>query len=224
MVYFNKSQPAPSCLITEKAKKSGDYKCGDVLERIKNDFHNKCYICEYKEPVTINVEHFRPHKGNCELKFDWNNLFWSCGHCNNIKSDEYTDIIDCTNPDEDIENRIKISIRPFPKEKVVLEQLDTETSTSSTIKLLDSIYNGTTKLKTIESVNLRNKLLKEIKEFQSYLFDYYNDEFSDDHKEFFLIHIKKHLSNKSNFTAFKRWIIKENEVLMNDFGQYFIDL
>ena len=105
MVYFEKSQPAPDCLEVEKDKAGGDYKCGDVLDRIKTDFKNKCYICGYKEPVTINVEHFRPHKGNNDLKFQWENLFWSCSHCNNTKLDNYDDIIDCTDLNEDIENR-----------------------------------------------------------------------------------------------------------------------
>ncbi len=70
MTYIEKSQPAPKCLETKKNKTNGDYKCGNVLERIKNDFNNKCYICEYKEPETINIEHFRPHKGDIHLKFD----------------------------------------------------------------------------------------------------------------------------------------------------------
>lgn len=75
MVYIEKSQPAPKCLDKEKNKANGDYRCASVLDRIKNDFRNKCYICEYKEPVSINIEHFRPHKGDKNLKFDWNNLF-----------------------------------------------------------------------------------------------------------------------------------------------------
>ena len=69
MLFFAKSQPA------------GDYKCGDVLELLKNDFKNKCYICECKESlISRNTEHFIPHKGDKNLKFDWNNLFWSCSH------------------------------------------------------------------------------------------------------------------------------------------------
>ena len=41
MIYLEKSQPAPECLVSEKAKASGDYKCGDTLNRIKDDFKNK---------------------------------------------------------------------------------------------------------------------------------------------------------------------------------------
>ena len=58
MLYFKKSQPAPKCLAIEKKKSNGDYKCGTVLARLKDDFRNKCYICEYSKPPSINVEHF----------------------------------------------------------------------------------------------------------------------------------------------------------------------
>jgi hypothetical protein len=44
MIYQPKSQPAPACLEAEKAKKNGNYNCGDVLDRLKTDFKNKCYI------------------------------------------------------------------------------------------------------------------------------------------------------------------------------------
>lgn len=221
MVYFEKSNPAPACLDTEKAKATGDYKCGNVLDVIKADFKNKCYICEFKEPVTINVEHFRPHKGDKDLKFAWNNLFWSCGHCNNIKLDNFNDLIDCTDLAEDIENRVKVYIKPFPKERVIIEALDNKPSTKTTANLLNDVYNGTTKLKTIESSNLRNSILLEIKDFQKYLFLYFEDGFAEDDKTFFLANIKKHLSKSSNFTAFKRTIIRENDVMMDEFEQYF---
>ncbi len=221
MIYFEKSQPAPSCLATEKLKNHGDYKCGDVLERLKNDFKNKCYLCELKEPISINVEHFRPHKGNKELKFQWENLFWSCSHCNNVKLDKYEDIIDCTNADEEIESRIKLVMKPFPKEQVTVEALDEEQSTLSTKELLNGIYNGTTDLKTIESASLRNQILVEIMDFQEYLCDYYKDGFDDAYKEKTLAHIKRHLSQSSNFTTFKRWIIRDNEAMREEFERYF---
>jgi uncharacterized protein (TIGR02646 family) len=221
MVHFEKSQPAPECLGTEKAKPNGDYKCGEVLERIKTDFKNKCYICGYKEPVTINVEHFRPHKGNQDLKFQWENLFWSCSHCNNTKLDNYDDILDCTDINEDIENRLKIIMKPFPKETVTIEPLDQNQSTLATAELLNAVFNGTTKLKTIEASNLRNKVLEEIRDFQEYLFNYYSDGFDTEDKVLFLAHIKRHLKKSSNFTAFKRWIIRENDVMRAELEQYF---
>ena len=41
MLYLPKSQPAPDCLAHEKTKADGDYKCGDVLNRLASDFKNK---------------------------------------------------------------------------------------------------------------------------------------------------------------------------------------
>jgi len=221
MVYFEKSQPAPDCLINEKVKADGDYKCGNVLNKIESDFKKKCYICEVKEPGTINVEHFRPHMGDNNLKFDWNNLYWSCSHCNNIKSNNYGDLIDCTDLAENIEDRIKLHMKPFPMEGVEVEAMDTNASTLSTVDLLNKTYNGSTKLKTLESSGLRNKILYDIIDFQHYTTQYLIGGFDEDHKNLCLTHIKRHLSRASNFTAFKRWIVKENEVMRNEFEKYF---
>ncbi|MCD6068162.1 MAG: endonuclease [Bacteroidetes bacterium] len=221
MVYFEKSQPAPDCLEKEKLKTSGDYKCLNVLNRIKDDFKNKCYICEYKEPTSINVEHFTPHEGNIDLKFDWNNLFWACSHCNNTKLANYKNILNCTDKTQNIGNRLKYGFKPFPLEKVKIEELDTSAETLMTKSLLMDIYNGTTKLKTIESSNLRNKLLEEILSFQQNLLDYFNDTYTKKDKKYFLIRIKGQLNRSSNFTAFKREIIMENPDLKAEFEKYF---
>ena len=62
MVNYTKSQPPPASLAIEKAKgKSGKYNEADVLERLEADFYNKCYICEQKAPIAINVEHLVSH-------------------------------------------------------------------------------------------------------------------------------------------------------------------
>jgi len=52
------------------------------------------------------------------LKFDWNNLFWSCYHCNNIKSIKYNDILNCTIISDDVENALYYHMPPYPKEMV----------------------------------------------------------------------------------------------------------
>lgn len=221
MVYFEKSQPAPDCLILEKAKANGDYKCSNVLERIKIDFKNKCYICEYKEPTAINVEHFRPHEGDKDLKFDWNNLFWSCSHCNNTKLASYQNILDCTNSSHEVENKLKYIFKPFPFETVQIIELDNSEETLRTRDLLNAVYNGTTKLKTIESANLRNKLLEEIMDFQRLLCEYFRDTNTQEDKDFFLIRIRGHIHRGSNFTSFKRWIVLENQKLKEEFEIHF---
>jgi hypothetical protein len=216
LLFFEKSQPAPECLAQEKGKKSGDYKCGDVLPRLKADFRNKCYICE-TQPTAINVEHFRPHKGDRDLMFDWNNLFWSCAHCNNIKGDQYADLLNCTNPGDRIEGKLKYSCKPFPHEMVSIEALDQDANTESTKALILAVFNGTTDLKQLEAANLRDQLLKEIRDFQNYLYDYFDPTCTSKEKDYLYRKIKSHLNEASSFTSFKRWIIRENDRLKQEF-------
>lgn len=219
MINFLKSQPAPECLALEKGKKSGDYKCGDVLTRLKADFFNKCYICESKAPPTINVEHFVPHKENVELKFSWDNLFWSCGHCNNAKLARFTNLLDCTKPESSVETRLRLKMNPFPKEKIEIVACDSDPRTTETKELLDAVYNGTTHLKTIEAANIRDEVLKEVKKFQDLLIYYFDIEPYHDKNEL-LEKIKGHLSDSSSFTAIKRWIIRDSAGMFEELGEY----
>jgi hypothetical protein len=224
MLFFEKSYPAPACLEREKQKASGDYKCGDVLERLKNDFKNKCYICEMSAPTSINVEHFIPHQGDIELKFAWDNLFWSCAHCNNTKLAVYTNLLNCTQIEDDVEKSLKYEFKPFPKEKVKIIPIDVKNKkAANTCDLIEAIFNGTTPLKTLESANLRNLLLTEIRDFQGLLCDYYLPTNELDEINLLSKKIKQHLHKGSNFTSFKRWIIRDNEELLKDFGQYLTD-
>lgn len=113
MVKVVRSFPAPESLAKEAKKASGRYDKPDVIERLKEDFHNKCYICEMKELQDPNVEHLLPHKNGKypERKFDWENLFWACGHCNGIKNNGKYDagIVDCCrqDPEEFLDFRLK---------------------------------------------------------------------------------------------------------------------
>ena len=88
MVKVERSFPAPASLAVEAQKVKGSYSMPDVVKQLKEDFHNKCYICELSELQDAQVEHLLPHFDGKypERKFDWNNLFWSCGHCNNVKN------------------------------------------------------------------------------------------------------------------------------------------
>jgi hypothetical protein len=217
MIHLPKSQPAPISLASKKS-----YRELDVIERLHSDFKNKCYICEEKEITTLNVEHFISHRNNIDLKFDWNNLFFSCGHCNNTKlaKTEYDNILNCTDSKDDPESWIEYEMKPFPKEKVNLKSaqgFESNERVANTIKLLDSVYNGTTPLKLIESSNLRNKLLSEIKDFQKYLLEYYED-ISEQDKITCKKKIQNHLKSSSAFTAFKRRIIKNNMELQKEFS------
>ncbi len=121
MVKVERSFPAPKSLAEEAEKATGKYDKQDVIEQLKRDFHNKCYICEMKELQDPNVEHLLPHKNGRypKRKFDWENLFCSCWHCNGIKNNNKYDegIIDCCKQDPErylhfhlIENTIVIDV------------------------------------------------------------------------------------------------------------------
>jgi hypothetical protein len=221
MINIIKSQPEPACLAIEKGKVNGDYKCGDVLARITIDFHNKCYICEDKEPTSINVEHFIAHEGDKNLKFDWNNLFFACGHCNNTKLAKYNNLLNCIDPSHTILEWIKFDIKPFPKELANITAIATDAKTVETVTLLNEVYNGTTELKTIEASNLRNRLLNEIREFQKALFKYMEYEAVDEgYAADLLRDIRRRLLPSAAFAAFKVWIIKGNPFLLEKFGEF----
>lgn len=223
MINIVKSQPAPECLAIEKDKANGDYKCGDVQTRVKADFHNKCYICENSKPTSINIEHFRPHRGNKDLMFDWNNLFFACFHCNNLKSDDFTDILDCTNPTHNINDWIEFIIEPIGDASInfptfISERTDIETQ--NTIRLLEKVFKGSTQQKQIEAENLRDLLIEEIRNFYSYILDFLRPTTSLDRKTYCHQMIVEFLRPQYSFTSFKITIIKRNQRLLNEFGKY----
>ena len=130
MVKIERSFPAPGSLVEEARKMNGRYDKQDVIEQLKRDFHNKCYICEMKELQDPNVEHLLPHKNGKfqERKFDWENLFWSCGHCNGMKNNSKYDegIINCCKSDPEkyiyfrvTDNDVVITVSD-PKNKMLL--------------------------------------------------------------------------------------------------------
>jgi len=222
MIYFKKSQPAPDCLAIEFLKADGNYNCDCVLERLQKDFKNKCYLCESKIYSSVNIEHFKPHhNGKYKiLKFDWNNLFLACGHCNNIKSVKFDNILNCTDLNDTIEEKINYYFQGAPTELVKITVNSNDDKTLQTQELLLAIYNGTTQQKKLESENIRDTLAEEIANFLKYL-RRHRKEYDTKEKKRYCRKIEKHLKNTSAFTAFKRQIIKDNPQLFQEFGSYF---
>lgn len=205
MYNVDRSFPEPQSLKTEKLKVSGKYNSEDVLERLVEDFFNKCYLCEEKEISGINVEHLKPHKGDIDKKFQWKNLFLVCPHCNNTKLGNEDEILDCTNSSHKIYDWIEYNFTSFPKTKVELKIINNIDIVNNTVTLLDKIYNGSTVNKKFEADNIKKKIMREIQSFENLIFEYvYNS------KKELVEEIKEKLSRKSAFSAFKRWIIKNN--------------
>ena len=168
--------------LEEASQRGNSYNTENVNRALKAVFYGKCYICENKHATSYQIEHLIPHHGNARLKYDWNNLFWACAHCNNIKSDKYEPILDCT-----------------------------KRSVEQTVSLLEDVYYGTTPQKKIEAQIIRKNLRKNLSKFKEYVREYQEAEDAvekDDIGEL----LKRELNNSSEFTAFKRWLIWDNEM------------
>jgi hypothetical protein len=222
MIYLPKSQPAPACLEAEKMKAKGDHNCGDVLATLRKDFKDKCYICEEKYITSINTEHFIPHRGNKDLQFSWDNLFFSCYYCNNIKGHDkvFDDILNCTNETDGVDTKIKYQIDSFPKPKAIITAEENNQRVYNTVTLLNRIYNGNTPLKVIGAENLKAKITSEIAYFQGLLTDYFSSKTDEEENKKIKNDVIDHLSPSSHFTAFKRWVIRENNKYYSEFRDY----
>jgi hypothetical protein len=226
MIYFEKSQTVPESLAVEKQKASGKYNLEDVQEQLQKDFKDKCYICESRSLTSREVDHFKPYKDgkgheNKELEFCWDNLFLACRHCNGIKGSGYQPLWNCTRKEDNIEAHLSFSMLPFPRAQVEIFALDDDSRSINTKNLLDAIYTGTTAANKRDAANIRENLAKEIRDFQSLLFDYESESCGGAEKEHIRSKIAFELSSSSAFTAFKRSIIRRIPELTAEFGSMF---
>lgn len=140
MIKVTRSFPAPKSLAAEAVKPGGKYNLADVTEQLRRDFHDKCYICEIKPVSDPEVEHRLPHRNNTipGRKFDWENLFWACPHCNNVKNKAKYDagILDCCKVDP--EEYIEIELIG---DTVFIRAIKADPETMLTIQLLEEAYN-----------------------------------------------------------------------------------
>lgn len=220
MINISKNPVAPASLATEKAKANGSYREQDVVDALVSDSFNKCYLCEDSCPTTINVEHFKEHRGNRDLMFDWNNLHYSCGHCNSTKNDTFrggsSDILNCSNPDclvdkwiiyrleeEDLKSRVTI----MRNEEEDVTPFGTETD--NTVLLLNRIYNGTgTAIRNQEAYNLRQRIQRELVAFNYEVLKYVTTS-DDTAKSGIAENLRISIAADKPFAAFKRWILRD---------------
>jgi len=197
-----------------KIESDNDYRHGTVFHILAEDCHHKCYICEDK-PTSINVEHIVSHRNDPALKYNWHNLFIACTHCNNIKGTRYDDVINPTECDPEDYIALSIEIQNDFIDTVHVDFLQQDPCTLKTAELLRFVYNGgSTDIKEIECVNLRNEhLLPDIKLFKQYIQGF----FAEPELGYDAI-IKKEIDRSSKFAAFKRKIIRDNPELLSFFS------
>ena len=129
MIRVERSAEVPRSLVESTAEDR--YRHRDVVDQLAEDFHEKCYICEIKPVADPQVEHRLPHKGGAypDRKYDWNNLFYACDHCNTVKNKAVYDagIIDCCvrDPEEALlqelyENDVRVTAHDGSDSEAVL--------------------------------------------------------------------------------------------------------
>lgn len=204
-----KNPNSPKCLEKEKNKADGNYGCGNVYDLLNKDFKNKCYLCE-SEVLIPEIEHFIPNSvDNGKYKFDWNNLFFACSHCNGIKSDNYNtnksnQILNCTNINHNVFGWIKYEITNPIKKEIKITPLNNDIKTKNTAELLNKIYNVDSKgrRKTV-AIKIHKKIIKEILKLQLI----FKNITTIPEDEDMLEDIKRRLRKSSPYSAFKIWEI-----------------
>lgn len=218
MIHFPKLQnpEIEAWLAHQKGLTSGKYDSEDILDKLHEDFHGKCYICEFTA-TSIRIEHFRPQSLGKDEKFDWFNLFYACEHCNAIKSDDYLNLIDCTKDFPDAEIRFEVDPLATDKDKVSINRVIGSRVHDDTLNLLRAVYSThvdyqrVTKRKKLEASNIVGELLKELNDFKELAQDYLEHQDAEDLED-----LQFELNNKSKFTAFKRWVVRNNVELNNE--------
>lgn len=213
MVKVKRSFPEPASLAIEKEKSDGKYNKQDVIDRLVTDFNNKCYICELDELQDPQVEHLKPHFDGkyIDRKFDWNNLFWSCGHCNSVKNQRKYDnhIIDCcvSDPEERIYFRLHNGNTEIEAKDI------NDYDARMTAELVTEVFNiKNSGMRVYKSDKRFNELNREMNKLYDTL-----EELSQNPDSLFALNkLKALIRRESRFAAFKRCYIRDYETKYAD--------
>ena len=102
--------------------------------------------------------------------------------------------------------------------KFVFDVLEQTEKTVNTQKLLEDVFYGSTPQKEMESKVLRRALRKELSKFKNQVREYKDAE--EWEKEDLRCLMKRELSVRSEFTAFKRWLIRDNKESFPELNTY----
>lgn len=208
MVKIDRTPTPPASLAIESRKVNGSYREPDVTDQLRIDFHGKCYICELGELTDIQVEHLRPHHSRAirERVFDWNNLFYSCPHCNNLKKDsKYDDkILDCCAVDPE-----RFLCHIFEEQSVSVKPADGITSEEAvmTAELIqNSFEKRNTGIRTIQCNVRFQKLAETMNDLFNTLEGYKKNPSSRKYSSA----LRAKLSRKYKFAAFTRYYVRSH--------------
>ena len=211
---FNVVRPTtpPACLIQKK------YNSEEVVDTLHAIFHGKCYLCEQDELTSPEIEHLDPHEGDDVKKYDWRNLYYSCGRCNSIKSNTHKNIIDCCNTSIDIFRAIQCIMPSTPNAPVSVKDMGMKNIiTLDTIHLLDRCYNDAgTPLRGITRAALMEKMFVYFYEFLSYRFTLKDKRSGKTEKDIAKERLLAMLDIKFPFSVFWRWHVLDDSFLRTE--------
>lgn len=217
MVKVERTFPGPSSLQTEAVKENGNYAMADVVEQLRTDFHDKCYICEMKHIQDPQIEHLLPHKnGRYKSRmFDWENLFWSCGHCNGVKNQKKydEDILDCCKKDPEM----YIAFRLEEKNVRILPKDTANKSAMRTAQLVNEVFNLKNTGMRVYKSQLR---LKELQTEMNILYDKLEELKRKPNSRSLQRVLKALLRRETAFAGFKRCYVREHLKEFPELSQY----
>ena len=204
MIKVEKSATIPESLLTTQA-----YDGQDVQRQLLNDQHRKCYICECSVEANYHIEHLNSQAN----RQDWNNLFLSCGYCNDKKLALYDNILDpVTNNIEDI---IEQRLDTYSKEAEFRSE-NNSTEVKQTIKLLENIFNGKEHDPNFRSPHeevFYDRVEMSINDFMRKVIDYRMNS-SQTNEDI----VREELAIGKELLGFKYWIIRDEPALNAVFG------
>ena len=206
MIKIHRNPIPPISLAIEKQKAHGSYNEPDVIQQLKEDSNDKCYICELGGLSDPEVEHLRPHHGRKirERVFDWNNLFYACPHCNNLKKEaRYDDkIIDCCA--EDPEKKLEQS---YEEGKVSVHSLVDEECAVMTAELIQASFEKrNTGIRQAACLYRVDRLA----ESMNVLYKTLENHRKNPESQRYIKSLRSSLSRRSIFAAFKRNYVRKH--------------
>lgn len=193
MIKVDRNPIPPASLAIEKEKSKGSYREADVIRQLK----------ELSDPQ---VEHLYPHYGYTikERVFDWDNLFYACSHCNNLKKERKYDekILDCckTDPEEVLEHI-------FENGHVSVHSKSTDEKSLMTAELIQNSFEKTnTGIREVACQHRINKLSETMDILYKTLDKYKKQPDLARYQKA----LKGMLKRNSKFAAFKRYYVREH--------------
>ena len=139
----------------------------------------------------------------------------SCSHCNNTEQSRYIPILDCSKVEVDrcISSHFLDSLQN--ENEILIGALNEAIETQHTCELLMEVYYGRTPQKKLEARMIRCELRRQLLDSEADIREYLEMEDGED-KEDLYCRIRQELSNRSEYTAFKLWLILNHKEVCRD--------